>query len=426
MSGVAAAIRVERRRLENGLRIAVAPIADLRSTSVLLAIEAGQWFEPTGRAGVARLTAQTMLRGTTERSASAWADAVDALGAVARLDVGSHAAVFAAQALGEDLGALLALMSEALRRPALAADDLEFVRGQSLAQLERDERDTRAVVDRVWRELVYPKTHPFHAPGIGDAAVVRTASVDEIRDYHQSAIRPDGAILIVAGATTLERVAAEAQRAFGDWRAGARRSPRDVPEVAIAATTRRTEVVPDKTQSDVIIGWPGLPRTDPRFVAARVTNMVYAGDTFASRAGNVIRDQLGLAYYVFSGMGSSRGQSPWIVRMGVNPQNVRRAIEVAIDELRKVTLGDIADDDLALAKDKLVGELDVALESPGGVASMVLEAELFDLGDDHFERYPRALRAVTKDQVVDTARTLIPPERHALVVAGPPLPETIA
>src|SRR5207248_2661234 len=81
-------------------------------------------------------------RGTTERSASAWADAVDALGAVARLDVGSHAAVFAAQALGEDLGALLALMSEALRRPALAADDLEFVRGQSLAQLERDERDT--------------------------------------------------------------------------------------------------------------------------------------------------------------------------------------------------------------------------------------------------------------------------------------------
>ena len=419
-------IRVERRRLANGLRIAVAPVADLRSAAILLAIEAGQWFEPVGRAGVARLTAQTMLRGTTRHDANAWGDAIDALGAVARLDVGSHAATFSAQCLRDDVPALLDLMSEALRTPALHAADLEFVRGQTLAQLERDERDTRAVVDRVWRELVYPAVHPFHAPAIGEAGVVRTATEEEIRDHHRAAIRPDGAILVVAGAATADAVADAAQRAFGDWRAAVPRNGREVPEVALAATIRRNEIVPDKTQSDVIIGWPGMPRTDPRFVAARVTNMVYAADTFASRAGNVIRDQLGLAYYVFSGMGSSRGQSPWVVRMGVNPANVQRAIEVALDELRKVTNGEVRDDDLALAKDKLVGELDVALESPGGVASMVMEAELFDLGDDHFERYPRALRAVTKEQVVDTARAFLPPERHAAVVAGPPLPDVAA
>ena len=419
-------MRVDRRRLSNGLRIAVAPIPELRTTAVLLAIEAGQWFEPEGRPGVARLAAQTMLRGTQQRSADEWSDAIDALGAVARLDVGSHAATFSAQCLGDDLGSLLGLMSEALRTPRLAPEDVEFVRGQTLAQLERDERDTRAVVERVWRELVYPKLHPFHAPAIGDAGVVRTASVDEIRDHHSSAIRPDGAILVVAGAATADGVQSAADRAFGSWSVSGTRAPRDIPAVALAGTVRRTEVVPDKTQSDVIIGWPGMPRTDPRFVAARVTNMVYAADTFASRAGNVIRDQLGLAYYVFSGMGASRGQSPWIVRMGVNPQNVRRAIEVALEELRKVTNGEIADDDLSLAKDKLVGELDVALESPGGVAGMVMEAELFDLGEDHFERYPRALRAVTKEQVVETARTFLPPERYASVVAGPPLPELVA
>jgi zinc protease len=419
-------IRVERRGLPNGLRIAVAPIPELRSTSVFLAVEAGQWFEPEGRPGVARLAAQTMLRGTTRHDAAAWADSLDALGAVARLDAGAHAAVFSAQCLGTDLKALLGLMAEALRTPALAAEDLEFVRGQTLAQLDRDERDTRAVVDRMWRELVYPATHPFHAPPIGDAGVVRETTVDEVREYHATAIRPDGALLVVAGAATADAVLEAASAAFGDWRAAKPRVPRLVADVALAATVRRAQVVPDKTQSDVEIGWPGIPRHDPRFVATRVTNMVYAADTFASRAGNVIRDQLGLAYYVFSGMGSSRGQSPWIVRMGVNPQNVRRAIEVALDELRKITNGAIADDDLALAKDKLVGELDVALESPAGVASMVLEAELFDLGEDHFERYPRALRAVTKDEVVDIARAIIPPDRHALVVAGPPLPEPIA
>ena len=418
--------KVHRSALANGLRIATAPIAGLRSTAVFLAVEAGQWFEPAGRPGIARLAAQTMLRGTKRRDAAAWATALDALGAVARLDVGAHAAVFSAQCLGDDLGELLGLIAEAVRTPALADAEIEFVRGQTLAHLEKDERDTRAVSDRAWRGLVYPTGHPFHAPAIGDAAVVRSATAGDIRAYHKSAIAPDGAVLIVAGATTADAVKDAADRAFGDW--PKRAKPRDTsyPPVALAATQRRVEVVPDKTQSDVIIGWPGLPRTDPRFTAARVTNMVYAADTFASRAGNVIRDQLGLAYYVFSGIGASCGQSPWIVRMGVNPQNVHRAIEVALDELRKITVGQIADDDLALAKDKLVGELDVALESPGGVASMVLEAELFDLGEDHFERYPKALRAVTKEQVVDIARTFLPPERHAEVVAGPPVPELVA
>lgn len=417
--------RVDRSALTNGLRLAVVPIADLRSTSVLLAIEAGQWFEPSGRPGIARLVAQTMLRGTARHDAADWASAVDALGAVARLDVGAHAAVFSAQCLGDDLGELLALIAEAVRTPALADAEIEFVRGQTLARLEKDERDTRAVSDRAWRQLVYPSGHPFHAPPIGDPEVVRSATPDEIRAYHKRAIAPDGAVLVIAGGTTAQAAADAADRAFGDW--PKRTAPRDshYPPVTLATTKRRVELVPDKTQSDVIIGWPGLPRTDPRFTAARVTNMVYAADTFASRAGNVIRDQLGLAYYVYSGMGASCGQSPWIVRMGVNPQNVHRAIEVALDELRKITVGQIADDDLALAKDKLVGELDVALESPAGVATMVLEAEMFELGEDHFERYPRELRAVTKEQVVDTARSFLPPDRYALAVAGPALPEAL-
>src|ERR671923_95901 len=116
-----------RERLGNGLRVVVAPISGLRSVAVLLAIEAGQWFEPRGRPGIARLTAQAMLRGTTKRNAKSWADALDGIGAAARLDVGSHAATFSAQSLGADLPMLLELMSEAVLGPAFLADEVELV-----------------------------------------------------------------------------------------------------------------------------------------------------------------------------------------------------------------------------------------------------------------------------------------------------------
>ncbi|MEP7003786.1 MAG: pitrilysin family protein [Chloroflexota bacterium] len=415
-------IGIERRTLSNGLKVAVVPIAGLRSVAALLAMEAGQYFEPAGRPGVARLTAKALLRGTRARDASAWSDALDGLGASARLDVGSHAAVFSGQCLADDLGAFLDLIAETVVTPELAPEGLEFVRVQTLAEFEESKVDTRAVADKAWRELAYPAGHPFRTRSLGDEEVVRTATIAEVRGHHQGAIHPVGSVLVLAGALDPARAFAAAERAFGAW-AGPDRVDRLVAPASLDGPKRQALVVPDKTQSDVVLGWLGLPRTDPRFTKAQVTNMVFAADTFASRAGQVVRDQLGLAYYVFSTLSGTASQGPWTVRMGVNPENVERALSVTFAELKKIRDGEIADDDLALARDKLVGELEVGRESPGGVAAMVLDAELFRLGDDHLERYPQEIRAVTKDDVVAIASELLPIERYALAIAGPELPK---
>ena len=413
-------IPIARRALGNGLRVAAVPIAGLRSVSALLAMEAGQFFEPAGRPGVARLTAQALLRGTARRDARAWSDALDALGASARLDVGAHAAVFSGQSLADDLGAYLDLVAETVVTPALAPEGLEFVRSQALAELEEAKRDTRSVVDQTWRELTYPTGHPFRTRSIGDEHVVRTATIEEVRAHHRTAIRAGGSVLVLAGALEPDGAFAAAEHAFGAWSGGGR-TVRAVHEARLDGPRRRAVVVPDKTQADIVLGWPGIPRTDPRFTKAQVTNMVFAADTFASRAGRVVRDELGLAYYVFSTLTGTAAQGPWTVRMGVNPDNVERAIAVTLAELKKIRDGAIADDDLALARDKLVGELEVGRESPNGVAAMVLEAELFHLGEDHLERYPRELRAVTTGDVVAIASELLPVDRYALGIAGPEL-----
>ena len=403
------------------LRVVIAEIPGLRSVVTSLGLDAGQLAETGGRPGIARLAAQTMLRGTTRRSAQEWSQAIDALGASSRLDVSSQQAVFHGQCLVADLAPYLGLVAEAVLHARLAEEDLEFVRQQTLAQLEEDKKDTRAVADTTWRELAYPPGHPFHTRTIGDEAVVRSATVDELRRFYAANVIGSEPLLIIAGGVGQSAATDAAKAAFEGWTAGPPRPAPSVVPVSLASTVRRDVVVPDKTQCDIVLGWHGLPRTDPRYAAARVTNMVFAQDTFASRAGNVVRDQLGLAYYVFSTLGVSPVAAPWAVRMGVNPENVTRAIDTTFAELRKIHDGEIAADDFELAKDKLVGELHVALESPAGVAQMILEAELFDLGDDHFERYPRQLRAVTMDEVVATARAFLPLDRYALAVAGPPL-----
>lgn len=413
-------LRVQRRDVGR-LRIAVASIPGLRSVAAYLALEAGQWSEPEGRPGIARLVAQSLLRGTEKLDATAWSSALDDLGAAARMDVGSHAAILSGQSLAADLGGYLRLAADAVLRPAFDPAQLEMVRTQTIAALEEESRDTRGVADRCWRELAFPAGHPFRSRPLGEESVVRAATVADLRAFHAREIVGRGGVLVLAGGVDAADAFGAAEDAFGDWPGGPDPSPRRVPEAAISALQRRDQAVPDKTQSDVVLGWLGLPRTDPRYVAARVTNMVFAADTFASRAGKVVRDELGLAYYIFSTLAATRGQGAWTVRMGVNPKNVETAITTTLSELRKVLSGDFPDDDLALAQDKLVGELQVALESPGGIAGMILEQELFDLGDDHLERYPDQLRAVTKAEVVATARAFLPADRYALATAGPAL-----
>jgi zinc protease len=403
------------------LKVAVVPIAGLRSVAVLLALEAGQWSEPAGRPGIARLVAQSLIRGTAARDAASWAAALDDLGAVARMDVGSHIAILSGQCLAPDVPAYLKLAAEAVLTPAFASDQVELVRAETIAALEEESRNTRGVADRVWRELAYPARHPFRSRPLGDEAVVREAQLAEMREHHAREVLGRGGVLVMAGGIDPRAALAAAEDAFSAWPSGAPASERAVPQATIATLQRRAEVVPDKTQSDVILGWLGLPRPDPRFVAARVANMVFAADTFASRAGKVVRDKLGLAYYLFSTIAATKGQGAWVVRMGVNPTNVERAIDTTLAELRVVLAGDFPQDDLDLAHDKLTGELRVALESPGGIAQMVLEQELFDLGLDHYERYAEQIRAVTKEQVVEIARAFLPADRYALAIAGPPL-----
>ena len=79
----------------------------------------------------------------------------------------------------------------------------------------------------------------------------------------------------------------------------------------------------------------------------------------------------------------------------------------------------VGEDDLADAQDFLTGAVPIALESPGGVARVLLDIESYDLGLDYLARYPGIIRALTREQVQAAARRYLLPERVAIAVAGP-------
>ncbi len=181
--------------------------------------------------------------------------------------------------------------------------------------------------------------------------------------------------------------------------------------------------VEGKTQSDVVLGWLGMTRTDPDYMKAGLANNILGVFGMMGRLGDNLRDRQGLAYYVYSRLEAGLGAGPWAAVAGVNPANVQRTVDGIRGEVRRLRQEPVSADDLANSQLSLTGSLPLRLETNEGVAGALLDMERYGLGLDYLQRYAGLVNAVTVQDVQEMAQKYLDPDVYVLAVAGPN-PET--
>ncbi|HKZ01021.1 MAG TPA: insulinase family protein, partial [Pyrinomonadaceae bacterium] len=131
------------------------------------------------------------------------------------------------------------------------------------------------------------------------------------------------------------------------------------------------------------------------------------------------REKSGLAYYAYSSFNTGIGPGTWEVSAGVNPKNVRKTIDLIIKELKRFVKMGVTAEELADSQANYIGRLPLSLESNSGVAGAMLNIERYNLGFDYYLRYADRVRAVTREDVLRTARKYIDPECLVIATAGP-------
>ena len=137
------------------------------------------------------------------------------------------------------------------------------------------------------------------------------------------------------------------------------------------------------------------------------------------RIGQSVRDNKGMAYYARTNLSGGLGPAPWYIYAGVNPDNVDEAVELMLAEVHRFREEPVTDQELADTKSYLTGILPLQMESNEGVANILLQIHLFQLGDDFITRYPDLIKAVTKADIQTTAQKYLSDEVYALSIAGP-------
>jgi zinc protease len=153
----------------------------------------------------------------------------------------------------------------------------------------------------------------------------------------------------------------------------------------------------------------------------RVANTILGRFGMMGRLGEKVREEQGLAYYVYSSQDAGSMTGLWYAAAGVNPTNVEQAITSIQEEFARLAEERVNEEELADTQAYLTGVLPLQLETNDGVASTLLNIEWHGLGLDYLHRYNDLVYNVTAEDVQRVAQSYLRPDIYALSIAGPAL-----
>lgn len=412
---------IHRYTLENGIVVLVYENFTAASVVVEGYVRAGALSEGREQAGLADFVASMLLRGTERRSFDDIYEALESVGAGLSLSAGRHVTDFSGGGLAEDLDLILDLLAETVRRPTFPSAQVEQVRGETLTGLQMRANDTRRMAGLRFRELLY-EDHPYGYSLRGYPETVAALERADLLNFHEKFYGPRGMAITVVGAVRAEEAVERVEAAFGDWRNERWVPPPAIPPAPRPVVTLHDYVaLPDKTQSDIVLGLPGPRRSAEDYLDLSLANTILGVFGMMGRLGTSVREEQGLAYYVYSRLNGGLGPSPWYVSTGVAPDKVEQALDSIFYEIRRMQTELVSEEELEDSKTYRTGSLPVSLETNDGIASMISDMELLELGLDYLQRFPDLINAISAEDVRTAAEKYLSTEQIALAVAGPPL-----
>ncbi len=410
---------ITRMQLDNGITILVRP--NFNSPSVFISgyLANGSLFDPDEKLGLAYFTSLGLMRGTQHRSFQAIYDSLESAGASLGFSAGVHNTTFSGRALTEDLPLILELLADALCAPVFPAEQIERLRAQLMTGLAIRAQDTADMASLTFDSLVYAG-HPYARPEDGYPETIHAISRDDLVEYRASHYGPKGMVIVVVGGVPPQEAYDKVLSYFGNWRNPSQPNAPELPKLKhLQKSESQRVVIPGKSQSDIVMGGNGPTRRSPDYMAASLGNSILGQFGMMGRIGDVVREQSGLAYYAYTSLNTGQGPGTWEVSAGVNPVNVEKAVDLIRQEIKRFVNEPVTSEELADSQANFIGRLPLSLESNAGVAGALSTLERFNLGLDYYQRYPGMVTSVTPEQVLETARRYLDPDRLAVAVAGP-------
>jgi zinc protease len=406
------------KNLPNGLRVIVIPRTEMPLVTSQLLIKSGGEVDPSDLSGVADMTASLLTRGTTTKSATQIAEAIEALGGTLNSGASWDSSSINSNVMAPRVGQALEIMADVARNPSFKDEEIERLRRQSLNGLRGALATPGSIARFVAARVVY-RDAPYGHPLSGTPESLPRIKRDDIVKIHSMYFRPDNAILVIGGDIDPVNAFALAQKYFGDWQ----NPPNALPKLQITApestaSGRRILVIdqPAAGQTAVLAIRSAISRNSPDYFRGIVANAILSG--YSGRLNWEIRVKRGLSYGAGSALDTRRWAGSFSASAQTKNQSGAEVTSLTLAEISKLATGELLDSELTTRKASLLGGFARSMETTGGVVSQFASLALYGVPLDEINRYVASVQAIKAADVKAFAASRLNVDGTSVVVVG--------
>ncbi len=403
-------------RLDNGVRFFLVEDHELPLVEVSVSIRAGEWLVPEGKEGLARICAETMRSGGTEKHPP---DILNRLladkAAVMETDFGFISGSASMNVLSEDFQKLLPVFVELLYQPAFPEDKITLAKQQLNTEISRRNDSQKEIAFRVFRKLIYGGDAVYAR--VPEYETVAAVNRSDLLDFHEQAFQGGNLLVGIVGDVNPSAIRSLLESEFAVFpRASDRRI--SLPPVEVEPE-RSFHVAPksDVNQSFILMGHLGGRRQNPDYAALQVMNTILSGG-FSGRMFQRVRTEMGLAYSVF-GRYDCHYFYPGMFFVGLQTGTSTSAEAVAAvrHELERLQEG-VTREELDQAKDQFFNSLVFRYDRPEEILERRMHYAYRDMAPDSFHKLTEAIRQVSTEDVLRASRKYLQPKRLTTLGVG--------
>lgn len=409
--------KIQRGSLANGLKILLVEHHELPVVQFQLVFQSGSSQDPSGKAGVAQLTAQMVDEGTGKRSALEVADDLDVIGASMSVNAIGDATFASLLTIKEHLRAALDVFADILANPSFPETEWDRVKKSHLTSLLQQKDQPGTVATNVFNTLTYGEMHPYGRPAEGTESSVQTIALDDLKSFYQVHYRPNNATLILVGDVTMKEMRPIMEQYFGGWKSGTLMTASAPNAPTITGTQVFLVDKPKAAQSEIRIGHVGVARQGDDFFPLVLLNTILGGQ-FSSRINMNLRESKGYTYGARSAFSMWKQAGPFVASAAVKTSVTDSSVVEFMKELRRICEEDVTAKELEFAKNSLVRRVPQTFETPQQIATQLVSLVLYDLPDQYFDTYVQNLDRVSIGDVRRVAQKYIHPAASHIVIVG--------